>query len=301
MAAHFEVDPTQQVYLLKDLLHEIEDLRLKRRDAWHGQRHPQGKRFTQEEIVQGPCPTYQNLLIGRSRRLPGRQTILEIADYLEGTLAERNTLLVAARYLPIYAEMEGIQLEQARQDTLLLLNNLPFPAYAVDRWRIYGANEMFYLSMELGDSRDFPFQYAKGPAMYFDSRVFRPFIEVTPELFVTNTRVCLQNSRFTNEIFQHEAWYQELIAYAYQFPDFANIWEHVGDTLPIEVRLTKLVPSENHHINVRSVFIRPYNTVYPSITGLVPADEDTYRYFGEMGIPVDKIFPAADTIVTHRR
>src|SRR5260370_13865244 len=79
------------------------------------QPHPQLKRFTQQELTDEACPTYKNLLVGRSLRVPSRETILHIAQYLECTAQERNDLLLAARYLPETLELEGSQLRQALQ------------------------------------------------------------------------------------------------------------------------------------------------------------------------------------------
>lgn len=55
-------------------------------------------------------PPIKNLLVGRSRRLPDRRTILSIAEYLECNSDERNDLLLAAGYLPIQPELEGREL-----------------------------------------------------------------------------------------------------------------------------------------------------------------------------------------------
>ena len=55
---------------MHQLLGEIETVRLKRQDEYRDQGHPQSKRFTQQELNDEVCPTYKNLLIGRSNRLP---------------------------------------------------------------------------------------------------------------------------------------------------------------------------------------------------------------------------------------
>src|SRR5690242_14077264 len=105
-----EVGRSATPKILRDLLGEIETLRIKRQQALRKRPHPQLKRFTQQELTDEVCPTYKNLLLGRSLRLPSRERILQIAQYLECTAAERNTLLVAARYLPENLELEGFQL-----------------------------------------------------------------------------------------------------------------------------------------------------------------------------------------------
>src|SRR5258708_2007695 len=86
--------------LLRGLLGEIETRRFRRQEDIKEHPHPQLKRFTQQELTDETCPTYKNLLVGRSLRVPSRETILHIAQYLERTAQERNDLLLAARYLP---------------------------------------------------------------------------------------------------------------------------------------------------------------------------------------------------------
>ncbi len=103
--------------VLRDILEEIEVLRIKRQEEVRDRPHPFLKRFTQQELTDEACPTYKNLLVGRSQRIPSRQTLMQIADYLECSIESRNNLLLAARYLPESLELEGdalrLTLEQA--------------------------------------------------------------------------------------------------------------------------------------------------------------------------------------------
>ncbi|MBX7220669.1 MAG: helix-turn-helix transcriptional regulator [Blastocatellia bacterium] len=78
------------------------------------------------------------------RALPSREMILHLAAQLEIPLRERNALLVAAGYAPMYGErsLEDPTLQAARQVVdLLLAGHEPFPAMAVDRhWNLVAAN-----------------------------------------------------------------------------------------------------------------------------------------------------------------
>lgn len=85
---------------LHELLLEIESLRIKQQDIYKQGSHPKLKRFTQQELNDEACKTYKNLLLGRSKRVPNRTTIMQIATYLECTLKQRNNLLILAGYLP---------------------------------------------------------------------------------------------------------------------------------------------------------------------------------------------------------
>ena len=79
---------------------------------------------------------------GRSQ--PSREMILRLAERLNVPLRERNALLVAAGYAPIFSErkLDAPELTEARRAVeLVLKGHEPFPALAVDRhWTILMAN-----------------------------------------------------------------------------------------------------------------------------------------------------------------
>ena len=77
--------------VLRDILEEIEVLRMKRQEEVRDRPHPFLKRFTQQEVTDEACPTYKNLLVGRSQRIPSRQTLMQIADYLECSIEAATT------------------------------------------------------------------------------------------------------------------------------------------------------------------------------------------------------------------
>ena len=78
------------------------------------------------------------------RSLPSREMILRLADHLEVPLRERNHLLLAAGYAPVYAETEldsppmlAVR-EAVRQ---ILGDHEPYPAVVIDgRWNLVEAN-----------------------------------------------------------------------------------------------------------------------------------------------------------------
>ena len=83
--------------------------------------------------------------IESGRSVPGRQTLLQIAQTLEVPLRERNALLLAAGFAPLYsespwnaAEMQGIEKALRR----MLKQQEPFPAVVMDRhWNVLMAND----------------------------------------------------------------------------------------------------------------------------------------------------------------
>jgi transcriptional regulator with XRE-family HTH domain len=77
---------------------------------------------------------------GRSR--PSEQMVLHLAEQLEVPLRERNRLLLAAGYAPVFSERPLQELGPIK-DALdqLLKSHEPFPAIVVDRaWNVVAAN-----------------------------------------------------------------------------------------------------------------------------------------------------------------
>src|SRR6187402_2106575 len=74
--------------------------------------------------------------IESGRSVPSRQTLISLAQALDIPLRERNTLLLAAGYAPIYSEsawnaeeMQSVTSALAR----MLKQHEPFPAVVMDR------------------------------------------------------------------------------------------------------------------------------------------------------------------------
>jgi transcriptional regulator with XRE-family HTH domain len=79
---------------------------------------------------------------GRSR--PSREMILHLAEQLEIPMRERNVLLVAAGYAPMFPErsLDDPSLNAARHAIdLVLEGQKPYPAFAIDRhWNVIASN-----------------------------------------------------------------------------------------------------------------------------------------------------------------
>lgn len=83
--------------------------------------------------------------IESGRSVPGRQTLMDIAQALEVPLRERNALLLAAGYAPLYAEGAWNASEMQSVTNALgrmLRQHEPFPAIVMDRyWNVLMTNE----------------------------------------------------------------------------------------------------------------------------------------------------------------
>lgn len=78
------------------------------------------------------------------RSTPSREMLLHLAERLDVPLRDRNAMLLAAGYAPVFAEraLDDPAMTQARKAIdLVLKGHEPFPALAVDRhWNLVSAN-----------------------------------------------------------------------------------------------------------------------------------------------------------------
>lgn len=85
------------------------------------------------------------------RAAPSREMVLRLADRLGVPLRERNALLVAAGFAPMYRQraLDDPALAAARRAVdLVLRGHEPYPALAVDRhWHLVAANRIVPLLM----------------------------------------------------------------------------------------------------------------------------------------------------------
>ena len=89
---------------------------------------------------------------GRSR--PSRQMILYLTEYLGVPLRERNALLLAAEYAPVYSHRalddNGSDMRYVREAIeRLLASHGPYPAFVIDRqWDVVARNASTALLLE---------------------------------------------------------------------------------------------------------------------------------------------------------
>jgi transcriptional regulator with XRE-family HTH domain len=89
---------------------------------------------------------------GRSR--PSRQMILYLTEHLDVPLRERNALLLAAEYAPVYShralEDDASDMRYVRAATeRLLASHGPYPAFVIDRqWEVIARNDSTAVLLE---------------------------------------------------------------------------------------------------------------------------------------------------------
>ncbi|HEY1394390.1 MAG TPA: helix-turn-helix transcriptional regulator [Methylibium sp.] len=108
--------------------------------AWRQRRHMSQLEFALEAEVSQRHLSF--LETGRS--VPSREMLIRLAERLEVPLRDRNAMLIAAGYAPIYAErpLADPAMAAARQAIeLVLKGHEPYPALAIDRhWHLQAAN-----------------------------------------------------------------------------------------------------------------------------------------------------------------
>jgi transcriptional regulator with XRE-family HTH domain len=118
--------------------------------------------------------------IESGRSVPGRETLLTLAQTLEVPLRERNALLLAAGYAPVYSEAPWNAQEMqsvTRALERVVRQHEPFPAIVMDRhWNVLMTNDAaprFFDCFIDMDAREGPRNMLH---LMFDPRGMRPFV-----------------------------------------------------------------------------------------------------------------------------
>ncbi len=107
----------------------------------------QHRRLSQLDLAQEADISTRHLsFVETGRSVPSREMVMRLTERLDIPLRERNALLVAAGYAPMYRErpLADPALDAARQAVeLILKSHEPYPALAIDRhWNLIAANRM---------------------------------------------------------------------------------------------------------------------------------------------------------------
>jgi len=291
---NIEPDASHTPDVLRDVLGEIETLRNIRQEEVRDRPHPFLKRFTQQELTDEACPTYKNLLVGRSQRIPSRQTLMQIADYLECSIESRNNLLLAARYLPESLELEGdalrLTLEQARQ----LMETLPYPAMLVTHTlAIEALNEPFQRFFAFPPLMALPrTQRYVLPVLFREDLPIRErstFNDQAVKAWQAGVSRGIQLFKQSNRLSQFEPWYHELVEQFCAVADFRRYWERAPSMLDQQETPSKLLLSRNTStgallpIQLRHIRISVCSHTYPCILALLPLDDAAREVFASLG------------------
>lgn len=112
----------------------------------------QHRRMSQLDLAgEADISTRHLSYVETGRATPSREMVLRLAERLEVPLRERNALLVAAGFAPMYRQrsLDDPAMAAARRAVdLVLKGHEPYPALAVDRhWQLVAANAIVPLLM----------------------------------------------------------------------------------------------------------------------------------------------------------
>jgi transcriptional regulator with XRE-family HTH domain len=175
--------------------------------------------------------------IESGRSVPGRHTLLELAQALDVPLRDRNTLLLASGYAPIYAEgaWNGPEMQSITSALERMLHqHEPFPAVVMDRyWNVLTTNEAaprFFSSFIDMEARTTPRNMLH---LMFDPDGMRPFIanweDVARSLF---QRVYRES---VGRVIDHRT--RELLAALLAYPDVKTEWKN-----PVALSAMPVIP-----------------------------------------------------------
>ncbi|MDQ0917075.1 hypothetical protein [Paenibacillus sp. V4I5] len=285
--------------VLKMLLGEIETIRTSRWQQYREESHPMLKRFTQQELNDEAYATYKNLLTNRSRRLPSREAVLAISNYLECTSSERNNLLLAAGYLPEHHELEGRSLKLALEQSHLIMNALPLPAFiATHKFEIVEANKAFCLLYEI-PIEELPPQHRSMIHLHFNSeypiRSRSTFDATAFQLWESHAVYGIQTFKQNNIYSRYDAWYLSLIRQFNEINDFKAYWSRKAPDSESDISQSKVVMArmgegnEWMPIRLRQIHISVSSRMYPRIEAFLPEDEPARKLFTWLGCPFEGI------------
>jgi transcriptional regulator with XRE-family HTH domain len=110
------------------------------------------RRMSQLELASVAGVSSRHLsFIETGRARPSREMVVHLAEQLDVPLRERNTLLTAAGFAPLYREtpLSAPEMAQARAAIDRVLESHPYPAIAVDRkWDVVNANDKAFMFLE---------------------------------------------------------------------------------------------------------------------------------------------------------
>jgi transcriptional regulator with XRE-family HTH domain len=101
------------------------------------------RRLTQADLALSVDSSTRHLsCLETGRSQPSREMIGRLAEYLDVPLRDRNTLLLAAGFAPVFPERSLVELEVAKiAIDRVLQAHKPYPAFAIDRhWNVVLSN-----------------------------------------------------------------------------------------------------------------------------------------------------------------
>jgi transcriptional regulator with XRE-family HTH domain len=242
------------------------------------------RRVSQLELALRARTTQRHVsFIESGRSVPGRAMILRLAEALEIPLRERNALLLAAGYAPVFPETSFDDPELAPvRDALnrILDGHLPYPAVITDRnGDVVSANSAFTaLTSEVAkELREPPISL---PRLLLDPRGLAPqIINLDEWAWHVIDAMRHQAARNSNDSLEALARELEQLVPA---PSRSNP-DHIGFAVPLRLRWRD---HELHLLTTLTHFGTAHNVTVAELRleAFLPADESTATLLHELAV-----------------
>ncbi len=287
----------------RDFVATVEELLERRRserargiaiERWqHNQWGPRSWHRTElEDMIYS---SYKQMRQGRITRPPRREIVMEIADYLDCTLAERNRLLLAAHAAPISPYMTGERLAELLPVVISVAQQLNIPAMVINRdWRVHYQNAYMLESFAITPEQLAAIQPEQRNVLHL---LFDPALPLQPNLIGFHdswermARQTIYAFKVANLLCERELWYTELVDRLMQLPTFEQHWRTVqidagfdndpsallqSPAVTVDVALSRPQPGANH-VRLRPLVISVgyFQFDFPLVLAFLPTDEQT--------------------------
>ena len=280
--------------------------------AWRWRQDDWGPRtWTRTEFEDMVYSSYKSMRQGRVTRSPRRETMMEIADYLNCTLEERNRLLLAAHATPVAPYLTGEKLDELLPVAVGVARSLPFPAVIINRdWRVHYLNRH---ALTLNGVTPEQVQAIPANKLNILHLLFDPDLPLYAHLsqnhlsWARMARQTIYGFKMANLLCQFEPWYLALIRQLMTLPGFEQHWQTVNvdaafdsdpstHTQPASVVIETVVPNHPERARLRPLLISVgyFQFDFPQIVAFLPADDPSREVLRTIGIPVPDIFPAVN-------
>lgn len=218
--------------------------------------------------------------IETGRAKPSKEMILRLTTELDVPLRERNRVLLAGGYAPIYAEqpLDSPQLTAVREAIQQVLHGHgPYPAVLVDRrWNLLDANAAIglFLTDAAPDLIETPTNVLR---LSLDPRGMAPRIVNLPE-WRAHLLARLRRQIAATDDNDLRALYRELIALPYDGPELRVDLPGAGNVfVPLQFRLEDRILS---FLSITAVFGTPLDVTLSelAIESFYPADGETAEF-----------------------
>ncbi|GGJ38746.1 hypothetical protein [Deinococcus roseus] len=236
------------------------------------------KTWSRDELCDLSYSSYKALLRGVVRNPPRRSQVLDLADYFECTLAERNALLVSAGYAPLNLYLTGQPLQEALQVGEETLHALQVPSVLITRdWTLHAVNQavLDLLNIPLELFQQLPLEQRHLLHLAFDphSPLYPRMQGGTQGWWDLMVRDVLTFQR-ENQFATQEGWFQERLARLQKLPRFQDAWlqaaeeHHALELSPLHLLHFHMGTGEILHLRLTYTLLGELD--YPRIMSYVP-------------------------------